>query len=148
MIYNGTKLKQGTDYKIKIVKGKKVGAYTVRVTGMGDYQGTTSASYRIVPAKVKGVSSKAAGKHKAKVSWKAHKAQTTGFKVRWAASAKALKQGKAVKTALVKKVAATSCTVKGLQSGKKAYVQVRAYKVVDGKKIWSSWSKAVSVKVK
>ncbi len=148
VIYNGTKLKQGTDYKIKIVKGKKVGAYTVRVTGMGDYQGTTSASYRIVPAKVKGVSSKAAGKHKAKVSWKAHKAQTTGFKVRWAASAKALKQGKAVKTALVKKVAATSCTVKGLQSGKKAYVQVRAYKVVDGKKIWSSWSKAVSVKVK
>lgn len=40
------------------------------------------------------------------------------------------------------------CTASGLKSGKTYYVQVRSYRTVDGKKIYSSWSKAKKIKVK
>ena len=39
-------------------------------------------------------------------------------------------------------------TLKKLKKGKKYYVRVRIYKVVNGNKIYSSWSTVKSVKVK
>ena len=42
----------------------------------------------------------------------------------------------------------TSATIKKLKSKKKYYVRMRTYKVVNGKKVYSAWSKAKSVKVK
>lgn len=42
----------------------------------------------------------------------------------------------------------TSKKITGLKGGKKYYVQIRTYKVVDGKKVYSDWSKAKSVKTK
>jgi len=43
---------------------------------------------------------------------------------------------------------ATSKKITGLKGGKKYYVQIRTYKVVDGKKVYSDWSKAKAVKTK
>ncbi len=45
------------------------------------------------------------------------------------------------------KKSATSKTVKKLKSGKTYYVQVRAYKVVNGVKVYGKWSKKKKVKV-
>ncbi len=42
----------------------------------------------------------------------------------------------------------TSKKITGLKGGKKYYVQIRTYKGVDGKKVYSDWSKAKSVKTK
>ncbi|MDD6728542.1 MAG: fibronectin type III domain-containing protein [Eubacteriales bacterium] len=42
----------------------------------------------------------------------------------------------------------TSKTVKNLKGGKKYYVRVRAYKKVDGKTVFSSWSEVKSITVK
>jgi hypothetical protein len=46
----------------------------------------------------------------------------------------------------VKGAAKNSLKVKKLKAGKKYYVQVRTYKVVNGSKKWSSWSPKKSVK--
>ena len=52
------------------------------------------------------------------------------------------------KTVTVKKQKTTKTTVKKLKAKKKYYVRVRAYKTVNGKKVYSSWSKVKSVKTK
>ncbi len=48
----------------------------------------------------------------------------------------------------VEKGSATSATIKKLKGKKKYYVRVRTYKVVAGKKVYSSWSKVKTVTTK
>ena len=52
------------------------------------------------------------------------------------------------KTATVKKQKTTKVTIKKLKAKKKYYVRIRTYKTVNGKKIYSSWSKVKKVKTK
>ena len=52
------------------------------------------------------------------------------------------------KTVTIKKQKTTKTTVKKLKSKKKYYVRVRTYKIVNGKKVYSSWSKVKTVKTK
>ena len=52
------------------------------------------------------------------------------------------------KTVTVKKQKTTKTTVKKLKAKKKYYVRIRTYKIVNGKKVYSSWSKVKSVKTK
>ena len=52
------------------------------------------------------------------------------------------------KTVTVKKQKTTKTTVKKLKAKKKYYVRIRTYKIVNGKKVYSSWSKIKSVKTK
>ena len=52
------------------------------------------------------------------------------------------------KTVTVKKQKTTKTTIKKLKAKKKYYVRIRTYKTVNGKKIYSSWSKVKTVKTK
>ena len=52
------------------------------------------------------------------------------------------------KTVNIKKQKTTKTTVKKLKAKKKYYVRMRTYKTVNGKKVYSSWSKVKSVKTK
>ena len=52
------------------------------------------------------------------------------------------------KTATVKKQKTTKVTIKKLKAKKKYYVRIRTYKTVNGKKVYSSWSKVKTVKTK
>ena len=52
------------------------------------------------------------------------------------------------KTVTIKKRKTTKTTVKKLKAKKKYYVRIRTYKIVNGKKVYSSWSKVKSVKTK
>ena len=52
------------------------------------------------------------------------------------------------KTVTIKKQKTTKTTIKKLKAKKKYYVRVRTYKIVNGKKVYSSWSKVKSVKTK
>ena len=48
----------------------------------------------------------------------------------------------------IKKSKTTKLTVKKLKKKKKYYVRMRSYKMVNGKKVYSSWSKTKTVKTK
>ena len=52
------------------------------------------------------------------------------------------------KTVTIKKQKTTKTTVKKLKAKKKYYVRIRTYKIVNGKKVYSSWSKVKTVKTK
>ena len=144
----GRKLKNGTDYTVKYSSGrKKVGRYAVKVTFKGNYTGSKTVYYYIVP-KSTSISKVSALKKGFKLSWKKQKTQTTGYQIQYSTSSKFKK----AKTVNVSKNKTTSKSVKKLSSKKKYYVRVRTYKTVkiDGKtkKVYSSWSKTKTVKTK
>ena len=78
------------------------------------------------------------------VTWK-KVSGVKGYQVQ-VATDKKFKKNK--KTVTIKKQKTTKTTVKKLKAKKKYYVRVRTYKIVNGKKIYSSWSKVKSVKTK
>ena len=78
------------------------------------------------------------------VKWK-KKSGITGYQIQYSSNKTFKKNNKSV---TVTKQKTTKATVKKLKSKKKYYVRVRTYKTVNGKKIYSSWSKVKSVKTK
>lgn len=84
------------------------------------------------------------GKKKFTVTW-AKVSGVKGYQIQYSSNKKFKKNNKSV---TVTKQKTTKATVKKLKSKKKYYVRVRTYKTVNGKKIYSSWSKVKSVKTK
>ncbi len=78
-----------------------------------------------------------------KASWKQAK-YVDGYQVQYATS----KSFKKAKTTTVKKYKTTSKTIKKLKAKKTYYVRIRTFKKVDGKNVYSSWSKAKKAKTK
>ena len=78
------------------------------------------------------------------IKWK-KKTNIAGYQIQYSTNKK-FKKGN--KTITVKSTKSTSATIKKLKSKKKYYVRMRTYKIVNGKKVYSAWSKAKSVKVK
>lgn len=76
------------------------------------------------------------------VKWK--KVSCTGYQIQYSTSSKFKK----AKTVTVKGSKKTSKKISKLKKGKKYYVRVRAYKTVNGKKVYGSWSAKKSVRVK
>lgn len=77
------------------------------------------------------------------VSWKKH-STATGYQIQYSISSKFT----SAKTVTISKNSTVSKTIKSLKSNKKYYVRIRAYKTIDGKKYYSSWSSAKTVKTK
>ena len=92
-------------------------------------------------AKIKKVK---AAKKAIAVEWK-KVSGVKGYQVQ-VATDKKFKKNK--KTATVKKQKTTKVTIKKLKAKKKYYVRIRTYKTVNGKKIYSYWSKVKTVKTK
>lgn len=78
-----------------------------------------------------------------KVTWKKVK-NINGYQLQYSMS----KKFKNAKTITIKKAKTTSKTIKKLKSKKRYYVRIRTYKVVNGKKYYSKWSKTKSQKTK
>ena len=137
----GKKLAEGTDYSVSYKANKAVGRATVTVKGKGDYTGTATAAFAINPKKVKRLKL-TPGKGRITVGWRAA-ADVTGYEIQCS-----LKSGfSSPKTVKVGRADADSKAIKGLKAGKTYYVRIRAYKKVDGKKYYSAWSEAKSVKL-
>ena len=88
---------------------------------------------------------KALAKKKALVVYWNKIANASGYQIQ-VATDKKFKKNK--KTVTVAKQNASKKTVKKLKAKKKYFVRVRAYKIVDGKKVYGKWSKIKSIKTK
>lgn len=78
---------------------------------------------------------------KVKLTWKKI-SNANGYKIRYSTN----KKLKKAKTKTIKKNT-TKYTIKKLKLKKKYYIQVRAYKIVDGKTYYGKWSKSKKVKI-
>ncbi len=145
-VKNGsTTLVKDTDYTVSYASGRKsVGTYKVTVTLKGNYKGTKSVSFKIVP-KGTTISSVTAGTKKFTVKWKKQATQTTGYQIQYSTSSTFASGNK---TVTVGKNTTLSKTIKELKAKKKYYVRIRTYKTVSSKKYYSSWSAKKSVTTK
>lgn len=83
---------------------------------------------------------KVSGKCKVKATWK-KLTNVSGYQIQYAPNKK-------FKKAKRKTVKSTSVTIKKLKKKKTYFVRVRAYKLVDGKKVYGKWSAVKKVKIK
>ncbi|MBP0983880.1 MAG: fibronectin type III domain-containing protein [Oscillospiraceae bacterium] len=134
-IKDGTKkLVKGTNYTVSYKKNTKIGTATVTVTGKGNYTGTKTVTFNIVPKKVK-VTSKTTSRS-ATLSWK-KSAGATGYEIYrsyYGDNFMRLTNTKSLKY-----------TAK-LTAGKSYQFKVIPYTIVNGKKFYGSWSNVVKTK--
>lgn len=97
-------------------------------------------------SKPKGTSIKKlkAGRKKVTVTWKKQSKLTSGYQIQYGTK----KNFKKAKKISVKGAKKTTRTIKKLKPGKKYYVRIRTYRIVNGKKYYSFWSKAKAVRVR
>jgi hypothetical protein len=138
----GTALKKGTAYTVSYSANTSAGKAKVVVKGKGNYSGTVTKYFNIVPKKqtVTGIRSPKAKQFK--VAWKKD-TQASGYEIYYSSRS----DFKTHKTVTVSKKY-TSKTVTGVTSGKKYYVKVRSYKLIGGKRVYGKYSAAKSVKIK
>lgn len=132
-------------YSVSFSGNKNPGYGTVYVNFFGNYTGSLSTKFTIKP-KTQSISSlKSNSKKKFTVKWKKD-TLATGYQIQYSTSSKFTKS--ATKTSTVTKKSITSKTVSSLKSKKKYYVRVRSYKTSNGKKIYGSYSKTKTIKIK
>lgn len=105
---------------------------------------STTKNTETVKPKKTSIKKLSKGKKKFTVTW-AKVSGIKGYQIQYSSDKKFKKNNKSV---TVTKQKTTKATVKKLKSKKRYYVRVRTYKTVNGKKIYSSWSKVKSVKTK
>lgn len=148
MEYRGGKLVKDTDYTVKYSNNKNVGKATIKVTGIGDYKGSLTLSFKINPKGTK-LSKVTPGRKKAKVTWKKvktkmKKSHVTGYQIQY--SLKSTFKGS--RTVTVKGWKKTATTIKKLKGRKVYYFRVRTYMKTGGSNYYSSWSGKKKVRVK
>ncbi len=84
-----------------------------------------------------------ASKKAFKATWKRNK-NVNGYQIQYGTK----KSFKKAKTSTISKNKTVSKKIKKLKSRKNYYVRIRTFKTIDGKKVYSPWSKAKKVKTK
>ena len=123
---------------------KEIGSYSVKVDFKGNYSGTITKTFKIVPKTVTLKSITSPKTKQLKVLWKAD-STVTGYEILCSTN-KNFKNSNKTKT--VGKNKTTSAVISGVIKGKTYYVKVRAYKTVSGKKVYGSYSSVKTVKIK
>lgn len=135
-------------YKVTYQKGRKnVGKYTVTVTFKSSsekYTGKMTTSFKINP-KPTSITSFTKGTETFTVKWKKVSSQVSGYQIRYSDYSD-LSWGANYKT--VKSFKTTKKKISNLWEDEKYYVQIRTYKIVNGKKYYSAWSKKKTVRTK
>ena len=136
----GRTLTSGTDYTVSYSNNKNVGTASVYVYGKGNYSGTLSAKFDILPAKqqIQKLETRYKGFY---IDW-AQKGSATGYDVEYSVNANM--NGAASRHLTANKP--DTLTVSGLTGDKTYYVRVRSYTNRNGKVYYGAWSDVKSIK--
>ncbi len=137
--YTHKSLTAGAGYTYRVRAYRTVG-------GKNYYSGWVYMTAYTKPAtpNLTGLSATKSG-HKIKATWKKVGGSASGYQIYWA---KDKNFKKVVSKTTVSGQGKTSYTGKNFTKGKRYYVKVRAYKTVNGNKIYGAWSNVRNVKAK
>ena len=139
---NGKTLKKNVDYTVKYSSNTAIGKAKVTITGKGNYKGTVSKTFKILPAK-QTIAKLTAQKKGFAAKW-TKDTNVTGYQIQYDVKSDL----KSAKSTYVKTNTTYKKTISGLKAKKTYYVRVRSYKTVGGVKYYGSWSAVKSVKTK
>jgi len=136
---NGKELISNKDYLVACKNNKNVGKATATITGIGNYSGTKSVNFNILPKanKIKKITNIKGRKLVVKIS-KSKGAR--GYHISYATNRK-------FTSAKKRRTTGTSVTLKGLKKNRTYYVRVRAYAKINGKIVYSSYSAIEKMKI-
>ena len=136
----GRTLTSDTDYTVSYSNNKNVGTSNVYVYGKGNYSGSLSAKFDIVPAKqqIQKLETRYKGFY---IDW-AQKGSATGYDIEYSVNSN---MSGAVSRHLTANKPDT-LTVSGLAGDKVYYVRVRSYTNTNGKVYYGAWSDVKSIK--
>lgn len=145
----GNTLKKGTDYTVSYATGRKnVGRYAVKVTYKGNYNGSQTLYFNVIPRGVSKISKISAKSKGFTVQWTRQTTQTTGYQIQYSTSS----SFKNAKTITMPKSSYYAKKITGLSGNKKYYVRVRTYKTTkfNGKNynIYSYWCATKNITTK
>lgn len=144
---NGKKI-SSSNYTVTWSSGRKdVGEYSAKIKFKGNYTGTVTKTFKILP-KATSLTKVTAGTKSFTAKWKKQSTQTSGYQISYATNS--------AFTSAKSKTFSGSSTLSGsvtkLSAKKTYYVRVRTYKTVkvngSTKKIYSNWSTAKKVTTK
>lgn len=133
-----------SNYTVSYSNNRNVGRAKVTVSGIGNYTGRKTVTFKIYP-KATTVTKVTRAKKAFTVKWKKQAAQTDGYQIQYSKN-KNFRSG--TKTVMVKNNKTVSRKITKLKAKKKYYVRVRTYKKAGKAKYYSSWSRAKSVTTK
>ena len=129
-----TVLEEGTDYDLEYSNNKLPGIATVKIIGCGNYYGTVTKTFIIIPKQIKKESFKVGSSTVSTTSFSWEKADgVSGYSVHRSLSANS-------GYSQVAEVTTNSFTDKNLYSGKYYYYRVYAFKTINGKKYYGVYS--------
>ena len=141
---DGVKLAD-TAYKMNVVSGGKyVGVSKAKLTLKGNYSGSKTFSYKIIP-RAPSIKSVTGLKNDIIIYWTRQTTQCTGYEIEIASDAKFTN---IVKTKVISKASSDHARQANLQSGKYYYVRMRAYMIKSGVKYYSRRSSIKRVQTK
>lgn len=140
---NGATLVKDRDYKVSYANNVSVGTATVKIEGIGVYNGEASKTFSILP-KGTVLSKIKAGKKAMAVTWKKQAVETTGYQLQYSLKANMAK----AKSINIAKNSIASVKIKKLVSKKRYFVRIRTFKKVGTANFYSAWSKTKFVKIK
>ena len=139
-----TKLEAGKHYKVEYLNNENVGTATVKISGLGECTGTAIKKFRILPKGTKFTKTSNI-KRALKLNWKKQTEQTDGYQIQYSTNSKFTNNFTKIKTINMNNI--SSYRITKLKKDK-LYIRIRTYKILNGIKYCSSWSKVNVVKVK
>ena len=135
----GKSLKKNKEFKVQYEDNVEIGKGKLTVTGAGEYSGTLTAEFPIIPKKVK-MKKVVNYESGVQVTWKTN-GPRDGFEIQYATDPE-------FKDAVSKKVEdaeSVSTEIGGLVVGTEYFVRIRAYKTVGDEIFNSNWSDIKSI---
>jgi hypothetical protein len=131
--YDGTKLKKGKDYTVSYSDNVNAGTATVTIKGKGFYKNSKQVTFSINPGKTSFSSIKNSKAGQVAVVLKKN-AQASGYEIQYG------KYSSFRYSATVDAKSKTSVMLENLTKGDSYYIRSRAYKTVNGVKIYGKYS--------
>ena len=139
-VKDGNTALKTSDYTVAYAKGRvNVGTYNVKVTMKGNYAGTKTVSFTVIPKGTSITLFEAVKNQLAfKVKWKKQPEQVTGYQIHYSTDGNFKKD---VSSVTVKGAKNTSTVLKkNIKGGKSYYLRIRTYKTVGEKNYYSAWN--------